>query len=62
MNGSFESDINTAVILEDSYRFGKDQEYGILLEKFWTGNVSFDDILPIHKLLDKWFHLAQKMT
>lgn len=44
MNGLFEGNINTAIILENSHRFDEDPEFGALLKRMWKGEMTEDDI------------------
>ena len=44
MNCLFEGSINTAIFLENSYRFNEDPDYGAFMKHVWKGEVTYADI------------------
>ena len=48
MNGLFEGNINTAIILENSHRFDEDPAFGALLKRLWRGELTEEDIALIN--------------
>lgn len=47
-NGFFLGNINSAIILEESHRFDDDPEYGQVMRRFWSGQVTLADIRYIN--------------